>query len=153
MDFGLNEEQLLLREAVERFAAEHCDPAQRAAHRATPRGYSLENWAALAEIGLLSLPFSADDGGLNGGPVQLITVMEVLGGALAVEPVLEEIVSAGGLLLSRAGTAAQKARWLPEVMGHAHKRLLWLATLFGDADHELARYIHLVDATQQGKER
>ncbi len=121
--FDLSEEQVLLREAVGRFAAERCDPLQRATHRATRQGYSLGNWAALAEIGLLSLPFSADDGGLDGGPVELITIMEVLGRALALEPVLEEIVIAGGLL-ARAGTASQKQKWLPEIMaGSAHLAL------------------------------
>jgi alkylation response protein AidB-like acyl-CoA dehydrogenase len=123
VNFGLSEEQALLREAVERFAASRYDLSRRAAYRASPTGYSAENWAALAEIGLLALPFPPEDGGLGGGPVEIITVMEVLGRALAVEPVLEEVVVAGGLLV-RAGTRDQKDRWLPAIMdGSAHLAL------------------------------
>ena len=123
MNFSLNEEQALLKEAVERFAASRYDLSRRATYRASPSGYSAENWAALAEIGLLALPFAAEDGGLGGGPVEIMTVMEVLGRTLAVEPVLEEVVVAGGLV-ARAGTRDQKDRWLPAIMdGSAHLTL------------------------------
>jgi alkylation response protein AidB-like acyl-CoA dehydrogenase len=120
VNFQLTEEQSLLRDAVERFASERYDVPRRAAYRATPAGYSAENWAELAGLGVLALPFAAEHGGLDGGPVEVTTVMEALGRALAVEPVLEEIVIAGGMLAA-AGTAAQKAAWLPRVIeGEAH---------------------------------
>jgi alkylation response protein AidB-like acyl-CoA dehydrogenase len=49
--------------------------------------------------------------------------MEVLGRALSVEPMLEEVVLAAGLL-ARAGSPAQKASWLPSIMdGSAHVAL------------------------------
>jgi alkylation response protein AidB-like acyl-CoA dehydrogenase len=123
VNFHLTEEQSLLRDAVERFASERYDVPKRAAYRAAPAGYSAENWAELAGLGVLALPFTAEDGGLDGGPVELTTVMETLGRALAVEPVLEEVVVAGGML-AEAGTAAQKEHWLPSLMaGEAHLAL------------------------------
>jgi hypothetical protein len=126
VNFTLNEEQTLLREAVERFASERYDLPRRAAYRATEAGFSTDNWTALADLGLLSLPFPAELGGLGGGTVELITVMEVLGRTLAVEPVLEAVVTAGGLL-SRAGTPAQVDRWLPGIMsGEVHLALAHL---------------------------
>ena len=123
LNFNLSEEQQLLRDAVERFASERYDVPKRAAYRANPAGYSAENWAELASLGVLALPFDAEDGGLGGGAVELMTVMEALGRALAVEPVLEEIVISAGLVAA-AGTAAQKAHWLPAVIaGEAHLAL------------------------------
>ena len=38
-------------------------------------------------------------------------------------------------------------------IGHAHKRLLVLATLFGDADHELDRFIALAEPVQTTEAR
>jgi hypothetical protein len=102
LNFNLSEEQQLLRDAVERFASERYDVPKRAAYRANPAGYSAENWAELAELGVLALPFDAEDGGLGGGVVELMTVMEALGRALAVEPVLEEIVISAGLVAALA---------------------------------------------------
>jgi alkylation response protein AidB-like acyl-CoA dehydrogenase len=123
LNFNLSEEQQLLRDAVERFASERYDVPKRAAYRTNPAGYSAENWAELAGLGVLALPFDAEDGGLGGGAVELMTVMEALGRALAIEPVLEEIVISAGLIAA-AGTAEQKARWLPAVIaGEAHLAL------------------------------
>lgn len=120
MHLELNEEQVLVREAVERFATGHCAAAQRRSHRACEHGYSPENWRVLAELGMLALPFATGEGGLGGGGVELVTLMEGLGRALAVEPVLEEIVIAGGLI-AEAGSAQQKAQWLPGIIsGSVH---------------------------------
>jgi alkylation response protein AidB-like acyl-CoA dehydrogenase len=72
---------------------------------------------------VLGLPFSSEEGGLGSGPRELVTVMESLGRGLCIEPVLEEIVLAGGLL-ARAGDAAQKQAWLSRVIaGEAHLAL------------------------------
>ena len=123
MNFNLSEEQSLLKDAVERFAGERYDVSKRAAYRSAPAGYSAENWAELAALGVLALPFDSEQGGLGGGPIEIATVMEALGRALAVEPVLEEVVVAGGLL-AKAGTAAQKQRWLPAIIeGTSHLAL------------------------------
>ena len=120
MHFELSEEQVLLRETIERFAIERCDPVQRRNYRTRTCGYASENWRMLAELGVLSLPFTTSDGGLGGGNVELVTVMEGLGRALALEPVLEEIVIAGGLI-ARAGSPQQKEQWLPHIMsGSTH---------------------------------
>lgn len=77
----------------------------------------------MAQLGILALPFASKDGGLNGGPKEIITVMESMGRTLAVEPLLEEVVLAAGLL-AHAGSSQQKAQWLPHVMdGTAHLAL------------------------------
>jgi len=111
VQFALSPEQALLKDAVDAFVRDcRCsDPAQ--------------SWRALADIGVLGVPFSAEDGGLGGGARELITVMESLGRGFCAQPVLEEVVMAAGLL-ARAGAPGQKRAWLPQVLGgRAHLAL------------------------------
>jgi len=123
MDFALNDEQQLLRDLLERFGTERYDLTQRGRYRAAPSGYSAENWAALAELGLLGLPFASADGGLDGGTVEIVTLMEGIGRALIVEPVLEEIIFAAGLIAA-AGSEEQRSAWLgPVIAGERHLAL------------------------------
>jgi alkylation response protein AidB-like acyl-CoA dehydrogenase len=123
VQFALNSDQLLLKDAVDAFVKHRYGSGEQRKGRAEAAGYSADNWQALAEIGVLALPFSEEDGGLGSGPRELAIVLESLGGGLCVEPLLEEVVVAGGLL-ARAGTPAQKAAWLPRVIGgEAHLAL------------------------------
>ena len=68
-------------------------------------------WRTFAELGWTAVPFAEDDGGLDGGPVELMLMMEQFGRGLVVEPFLANIVLAGGVL-RRAANAKQKAKWL-----------------------------------------
>jgi alkylation response protein AidB-like acyl-CoA dehydrogenase len=61
----------------------------------------------LAELGILGMPFSEEDGGFGGGAVDAMVVMEEFGKGLVVEPFVPTVVCAGGFL-KHAGTAAQK---------------------------------------------
>lgn len=120
MDFALNDDQMMMKALVERFVADRYAPGQRAQWRAMERGYSPENWALLADTGLLALPFAEEEGGLGGGPVEIVTVMEAMGRGLVAEPYLAEILVAGRLLAS-AGSAAQTAEWIaPLIAGERH---------------------------------
>lgn len=116
MDFDLTEEQRLLSESVNRLVTDaYGDFEKRKAARAEPRGYSAANWAKMAEMGLLGLPFAAEDGGFEGGPVETMIVMEAFGRGLVVEPYLATVVLGAGLL-RRAGDAATRAAILPRVV-------------------------------------
>lgn len=108
MDFDLSEEQLLLKEAVSRWAAATYPSldAVRAA-RAAPLGFAPARWRELAELGVLALPFAEEDGGFGGGPVETQLVMEALGRALAPEPYLASVVL-GGAALRLAANGAQR---------------------------------------------
>ena len=106
MDFDLTEEQRLLKESIDRFAA---DSARDPAAHATP-----DLWAGFAELGLLALPFAEEDGGIGGGPVETMIVMEAIGRGLIVAPYLSTVVLGGGFL-RLGGTAAQKAAFIPQV--------------------------------------
>jgi pimeloyl-CoA dehydrogenase small subunit len=118
MDFDLTDEQRMLQDSVQRLLAERCSFEQRLAHRAEPRGYSQALWAQYAEMGLLGLPFAETDGGLGGGPVDTLLVMQALGRALALEPYVATVVLGGGLL-REAASAKQRAEVVPAVAGGA----------------------------------
>jgi len=114
MDFDLTDEQRLLRESVDRLILDRYGFEARRGFRAEPGGWSRAMWAQFAELGLLGLPFSEEDGGFGGGPVETALVMEAFGRGLVVEPYLATVVMAGGLLRHLA-SPEQRARLVPEI--------------------------------------
>ncbi|MCF6329641.1 MAG: acyl-CoA dehydrogenase family protein, partial [Henriciella sp.] len=72
-------------------------------------------WAQTAALGLFRAPFSEDDGGLGGGPIDAMIVMEEFGKGLVVEPFVPSVVCGGGFL-KHAGSAAQKEEHLEAIM-------------------------------------
>jgi alkylation response protein AidB-like acyl-CoA dehydrogenase len=112
MDFEYTDEQRLLAETLRRFLATGYSFDARAKIMASPAGHSEDVWAALAEMGILGVPFDAEHGGYGGSTVDMMIVMEALGEALVVEPYLAT-VGLGGRLLARGGTEAQRNRLLP----------------------------------------
>src|SRR3990167_9195451 len=115
MDFEYTEEQRLLAETLRRFLATGYTFDARAKIVASAPGYSEDVWAALAEMGVLGVPFAAEHGGFGGTTVDMMVVMEALGEALVVEPYLAT-VGLGGQAVARGGTAAQQARILPALV-------------------------------------
>ena len=76
-------------------------------------------WAAIAEMGLLGLPFAEAHGGFGGSTVDVMLVMEAIGEGLLVEPYLAT-VGLGGRFVARAGTKAQQERILPALIQGKH---------------------------------
>ena len=117
MDFELNEIQLMLADSIEKFIVNDYDFETRQKYAGSELGYSKDVWQTFAELGWTSVPFSEDDGGIDGGPVEMMVVMERLGRGLVVEPYLANVVLAGGVL-QRAASEQQKADWLqPMIAG------------------------------------
>ena len=99
MDFSFTDEQSMLRDTVASYLADHYSFDQRRAMLAKEPGWSPQVWKAFAEdLGILGAPFSEELGGLGGGPVENMIVMEEFGKALVVEPYLGTVVIAGGFL-------------------------------------------------------
>jgi pimeloyl-CoA dehydrogenase small subunit len=115
MNFDLSEEQQLLSDTIKRFVTTHYSFDARAKVLGLPSGYSEDIWAALAEMGLLGLPFAESHGGFGGTAVDVMIVMETIGEGLLVEPYLAT-VGLGGQFVSRAGSAAQQSRILPSLI-------------------------------------
>ncbi|CAN7423546.1 acyl-CoA dehydrogenase [Pseudorhodoferax sp. LjRoot39] len=111
MNFELSDEQQQLSESVRKYLASHYGFEQRKAVIASPQGQSEAAWRAFAEMGLTAIALPEADGGFGGGALDLMPVMEALGEALVVEPLLDGIVA--GRLLARTASAAQRAALLP----------------------------------------
>jgi hypothetical protein len=109
MDFSFTEEQTLLRDSVAAYLADHYDFDKRRAAVASAAGWRPEVWKALAEdLGILGASFSEEQGGLGGGPTEVMVVAEEFGKALVVEPYLGTVVIGGGFLKRAGGAPADQ---------------------------------------------
>jgi alkylation response protein AidB-like acyl-CoA dehydrogenase len=110
MDFSFTDEQRMLRDSLSSFLADAYDfDARKKAIAAAP-GWRPDIWRALAQdLGVLGASLPEKLGGLGGGPVDTLVVMEELGKALVVEPYLETVVIAAGLLKRIDTPAAAQA--------------------------------------------
>ena len=115
MDFSLTEEQAMLQDSVARFIDNDYAFEIRQQIAEGPTGYSEDLWRQYADLGWTAVPFPEEDGGLDGGPVELMLLMEQFGRGLVLEPYLATVVLTGGVL-TRAGNAEQKARWLGPII-------------------------------------
>jgi alkylation response protein AidB-like acyl-CoA dehydrogenase len=125
MDIQFTEEQELLQSSVQRLLRDQYGFDARRKIVATDEGWSRKHWNAFAELGLCAAPFQESYGGLGGGPLATMIVMREFGRHLVVEPFLETVVLAGGLI-EDVGSQAQREELLPKVMaGETIWTLAW----------------------------
>jgi alkylation response protein AidB-like acyl-CoA dehydrogenase len=112
MRFELTDDQRAIQETARDFLAARypVEEIRRLAFE-DERGFTDEQWQAIAELGWPALVVAEDDGGLDLGVVELAVLMEQLGHALAPTPLLSNVSVA--LVLGAAGDDAQRAEWLP----------------------------------------
>jgi alkylation response protein AidB-like acyl-CoA dehydrogenase len=116
MNFSYNETQEMLRDTLARFLADTYDFETRRKMIASDAGRDPGIWRALAtELGILGAAFTEEQGGLGGGAVENMIVMEQLGEAIAIEPYLQTVVIGGGALKAVGG--AQADALIPEIIG------------------------------------
>jgi alkylation response protein AidB-like acyl-CoA dehydrogenase len=115
MEFGFNEEQILVRNSLQRFIHDNYSLKQRIASKASPCGYSRDIWQQFADLGWLGIPFAEDAGGFGGSIVDSALVMEQLGAGLVIEPYLATILLAGRTLAECASVQVQQ-QWLPGII-------------------------------------
>ena len=108
MDFSLTEEQIALKDSLGKFIDRDYTFDDRWKVIRSPEGWSRAHWNQLAEIGLMALPVAEADGGLGGGGVDTMVVMEQIGRGLVLEPYLGCAVLPAALIKA-AGTEAQRA--------------------------------------------
>ena len=114
MDFDFSDEQRMLKDSVEQLITDRYDFEQRKKYMKEESGYSRAQWAQYADMGLLGLPFDERYGGVGGGPVETMIVMEAFGRGLVLEPYLATVVLGGGLV-NLGGNDAQRAAILPKI--------------------------------------
>ena len=115
MDFNFTEEQTMIRDSLAKLIKDKYDFDPRRKVVASKDGWRPEMWAQFVELGLTAAPFSEEDGGLGGGPIDAMVVMEEFGKGLVVEPFLQTVVIGGGFL--KRGTTAQKEEHLAALIG------------------------------------
>ena len=72
-------------------------------------------WKAFAEeLGILGAPFAEAHGGLGGGAIENMIVMEEIGKALVIEPYLPTVVIGGGFLKAAGGALADAV--IPQII-------------------------------------
>lgn len=107
MDFNLTDEQELLRDGLTRFLSVRYDIAKSRAAAKTGAGWQPDIWRGFAtELGILGAALPDDVGGIGGGPIELMVIAEALGHALVIEPYVDTVVVAGGLLHRAGGSVA-----------------------------------------------
>ena len=116
MNFNLSEEQGLIRDSIARFVADNYEFDRRNSYVAMDHGYSADNWQQFAELGWLSIPFTEEQGGFGGGPVDTMVIMQEFGRGLVAEPYLPTVVLFGGLLQTGASTELQE-QYIPQIIG------------------------------------
>ena len=115
MDFGLTEEQEMLRATARQFVADVC-PAERAKEWDEESAVPPELFKGLADLGWFALPFAEADGGDGGGPVELILIAEELGRASFDVAMCYIGVLIPGITVFDWGTDAQRAFIREQVM-------------------------------------
>ena len=112
MNFDFTDDQLALREAVQRWVEKGFSFERRHA-LAKAGGKTRAVYRELAELGLTGLAVSADHGGLGLAGVEAMLVMEALGHGLVNAPYAAAALVAPTLLAQ--GDAALQSAWLPRV--------------------------------------
>lgn len=92
MSLELTEEQLLLKESVERYVERDYTFDHRKEILASGADFSQERWEQFAELGWLAAGLPEEDGGFGGGPVEQSIICEALGRAMALEPFVSTAV-------------------------------------------------------------
>jgi len=116
MNFEYTDTQVMLRDTLARFLADTYDFEKRKKMVASEEGRDPGIWRAIAtELGLTGAPFSEEMGGLGGGAVDNMVIMEELGSAIAIEPWLQTVVIGGGALKHAGGPLAEAV--IPQIIG------------------------------------
>src|SRR5918996_5388387 len=112
MNFDLNDEQQEIKRTATEFLGARFRP-EKVRELAEARSYDDGLWKEISELGWPGIAIAEDDGGQGLGMVDLAVLLEQAGYACAPSPLLG---SAGAALaISAAGSAEQRAEWLPKL--------------------------------------
>jgi len=112
VDFDFTEDQVALRDAVQRWVEKGFSFERRHA-LAKAGGATRAVYRELAELGLTGLAVSAEHGGMGFGAVEAMVVMEELGRGLVNAPYAAAALVTPALLVQ--GDTAVQAAWLPRI--------------------------------------
>ena len=115
MDFGLSEEQKMLRDSARDFLAKECPKSKVRELEEDSNGYDPELWHKMADmLGWIGLVFPEEYGGTGGNLVDLAVLMEEMGKNILPGPFFSTAALCA-LPIVEYGTAEQKERFLPKM--------------------------------------
>lgn len=114
MDFGLTEEQKMLRKSARDFLESECPASLVKEMAEDEKGYSPQLWQKMARLGWQGLVFPDRYGGGDGTFIDLVILLEETGRALLPSPLLTTIL--GGTVILEVGSEEQKAELLPGII-------------------------------------
>jgi alkylation response protein AidB-like acyl-CoA dehydrogenase len=113
MNFGLTEEQRILRNVARRFLDERAPMSKVRELMESPEGFDPDIWSGMAELGWLGLVIEEAHGGAGLGWVDLAVLLEETGRGLQPAPLISTSLAAAAI--SEFGSDEQKKRFLPSL--------------------------------------
>lgn len=101
MDFTPNEEQRALQSAVRDLAKTLAPKDEGNGAPTGPQAFDAKGWSALAEMGLLGLPFAEEDGGFGASAIEMSLAATELGAAHVVLPYADAMAAAAALNVAK----------------------------------------------------
>src|ERR1700677_1173141 len=149
MDFNFTDEQQQFRDALRRYLDNEYAFDARQKIVASKEGVDAKHWAAFAELGLTALPAPEAQGGFDGGPVDMLVVMQELGRALVVEPYWATAVGIEALRI--AGSAGSDHAEDAALLERAAQGEIKLAVAFHEPHARYDLFAVETTATRQGE--
>lgn len=115
MDFGLTEDQGMLKTMARDLLEKECPEAVVRATLKRKEGYSPELWKKIADLGWLGILYPEKYGGTGGNLIDAAVLFEEMGRAMYVSPFLSTEVLCGQAILN-GGNEEQKDKLLPKVV-------------------------------------
>jgi len=114
MDYGLSEQQEMLKKTARDFLITECPKSLVKKMVADERGYPLELWQKMAELGWIGLVFPEKYGGSGCSFLDLAVLLEETGRACLPGPFFATVVVAG-MIIMESGSEVQKKQLLPKI--------------------------------------
>ncbi len=130
MDFGLSEDQVLLKQTIKRFLDEQCPTTRVRTIMESDTGHDPALWSGLVDLGISGLTVPTQHGGSQLELLDLALAAEELGYACTPGPFLGNAMGTTALL--EGDSASAQAAWLPRV---ANGQAI-LSVALGEADSE-----------------
>jgi alkylation response protein AidB-like acyl-CoA dehydrogenase len=136
MNYDLNQDQQILKEAAHGFLQKECPSTFVRQMIADEKGYTADMWKKLADLGWMGILFPEEYGGYGGSFMDMAVVLYETGYACLPGPFFSSAVM-GGLTLLGGGSEIQKKELLPRVA--SGERILTLAWAEGSGDYSLGQ--------------
>ena len=146
MNFDLTPDQLALQERVRSFA--QAEIAPRAEQLDRDAVFPTDLFKKLGELGVMSIPFAEEYGGMGLGVFDAVLAVEEVARADQSLAVSAMVSMATGLTLQRYGTEEQKRQWLPDII--SGRKICSIAGTEPDAGSDTAGFKTRANALGNG---